>query len=134
MHALRSPDVRSAMLSCMSDLQCPATFVLLTPASLKSLDARGLRLAGVFVDANTHARTRLALDTLLAAHGCKLELAKLDASLPLVQQIEQLSDAYRGETLLLLAPESALCEALGCDDPPTRPVTVEVDSDGWNVL
>jgi hypothetical protein len=35
--------------------------------------------------------------------------------------------------LLLLVPERALCGALHRTDPPARPVTIAVDSDGWTV-
>jgi len=118
----------------MSDLQCPARFVLLTPGSLKALDARGLRLSALFVDASTQTQARAELERLVAAHGCRLELVDLHDPTALMRHIEQLADAYRGETVLLLAPERAVSGVLGCADRPARPVMIAVDSDGWNVL
>jgi hypothetical protein len=118
----------------MSDLQCPATFLLLTPESLPALDARGLRIAGVFMDASLGAETLAGALHVAAAHGCKVERLDLGERATLTREVEQLADSYRGETVLLLAPSSAVCAALHRAVPLTHPVVVAVDSDGWNVL
>ena len=118
----------------MSDLQCPATFVLLAPESLPALDAKTLRVAGVFVYGHINATVQAELQRVAAAHGCEVQQAGEAPDATLLSQIEALADVYRGETVLMLATSSAVCAALRRTSPPAQPVTLAVDNDGARVL
>lgn len=97
----------------MSDLQCPATVVLVAADVLARVGAAaivvGQHLAGTFdVD---------------VADGAALR-----------RRVDELADLYRGETILVVAPLDAICTALAVSGALDQPVTVAVDSDGWRVL
>lgn len=117
----------------MSDLQCPATFVLLAAETAHALDARMLRLAAVFADTTVGAAAQAEVARVAAAHGCMVQRAHMGDRAALAEQIEQLADGYRGETVLLLAPSAAICAALRRTGPLVQPAILAVDSDGWSV-
>lgn len=97
----------------MSDLQCPATVVLVAPGVLARVGAAaiaaGENLAGTF-DVNV-------------ADGATLR-----------QRVDELADLYRGETIVVVAPADAIRTALGAGGAVDQPVAVAVDSTGWRVL
>lgn len=79
----------------MSDLQCPARFVLRAEG-----DGRGS-------------------DAVLLADGDPW------------QQLEDLADLHRGETVVVVVPADRIDELPGMLRPPA---TVDVDADGWRVV
>src|SRR5262245_19314580 len=120
----------------MNDLQCPATVVLATHSLLVSgANASSLgitRCSGVFVAAALAADAGdLARATGLARQaGCRLEILDeaVDAT-TLTIAVDGLADLYRGETLLVIAPDDVLREMYGT----TQAIAVSIDSSGWIV-
>jgi hypothetical protein len=116
----------------MSDLQCPAVFMLLTPDTVSSSELREERLAGVFV-ASSVAREALVLEgaqRLALIHACPIEQTNIEDEDALIDRIEQLADVYRGETIALIAPSRAVCAVIECLEPPDEPVAIAVDGAG----
>jgi hypothetical protein len=116
------------MLSSMSDLQCPACIVLLTPESSARTTLGGQRLARVIVATGLQADASLA-----HAHGLELERARIDDGLALREQVAHLADLHRGECVAIIVPARALREALALAEAPAEPVTLVVDSDGMRI-
>jgi hypothetical protein len=124
----------------MSDLQCPAT-VLLVPrdscasgACARSFGAR--RLSGCFVDAAIAANPDelAAISRLAEGSNCPVEiLGALNDGASLAQTLEQLSDLYRGETIALVTTAAVIRSLSGSARLPTEPIAVAIDSSGWVV-
>ena len=95
----------------MSDLQCPATVVLVGSGRLEAEATRRV-LAG-------------------RAVAAVFDLAPPDGP-ALRRSVDDLSDLHRGETIVVVAAPRTIADALGM----TRDgqVVVAVDSDGWTVL
>jgi hypothetical protein len=124
----------------MSDLQCPATVLLVPLASCasgacaRSFDGR--RLSGYFVDASIAANPDelAAIRRLAEASNCPVEIVgALNDGTSLAQTLEQLSDLYRGETIALVTTAGVIRSLLGYAHLPTEPITVAIDSSGWVV-
>lgn len=125
----------------MSDLQCPATVLLvpgrvLDPGVLGS-SLSGRRLSGVFVvpsiveDPEAHATAR----HLAASGSCPIETMPgvVDAA-SLEAAVDDLSDLFRGETIAVVAPSTSIEAVLGLAGGESRPIAVAIDGDGWVVL
>jgi hypothetical protein len=116
----------------VSDLQCPAT-VLVLRGDLAVGELAGHRIAAVVA---TEARTAAA-ERLAGAVGAPVVRRELGGD-P-VAAIEELADLHRGETLLLVAgteiAEEVVTRALGravarvVQEQPL--VELAVDADGW---
>jgi len=119
----------------MSDLQCPARVVLATCDTLPQL-ASG-RYSGVFVaPAVESAASDLRAASELARHaGCEIQRLQdaIDGA-KLRRALNELSDVYRGETIVAVVPEAMLREVIGGARDCAKPVFVAIDSDGWTVL
>jgi hypothetical protein len=124
----------------MSDLQCPATVLLIARALLGSADVgprlADRRLAGLFMESSVAADPHaVAFVTRLAEQGDHpVEvLTSARDSTSLARAIDQLSDLYRGETIAVVAPDSTLRDLLAAAAAPTELVVVAIDSSGWRV-
>lgn len=108
----------------MSDLQCPATILLLTPETAAGSDLSEYRLALVV----------RAQD--LAAHSFSAETkgADIPNAQALATLIAELADQYRGEQVAILANAQTICDLLSRPMPPTAAIAIAVDSDGWRFL
>lgn len=92
----------------MTDLQCPATAVLVDDGSDRPSWLARLPVA-----------------------------ASLDVREPcdVVALVEETADRFRGETFVVAAPAAAIIAALGRRDlRGTVPIVVEVDSEGWRAV
>ena len=120
------------MMADMSDLQCPAVFVLLTPETVAGSRLADQRLAGVYVASGVAHEGQVLQDArkLADQHGCKVENADAEDEDSLLDRIEQLADVYRGETVALIAPSRAICAVIECLEPPDEPVAIAVDGNG----
>ena len=120
------------MLADMSDLQCPAVFVLLTPETVAGSELGDQRLAGVYVASSvaTVGRVLEHARRLADIHACSVENATIEDEDSLLDRLEQLADVYRGETVALIAPSRAICAVIECLEPPDEPVAIAVDGDG----
>jgi hypothetical protein len=120
----------------MSDLQCPAVFVLLTPQTVAGSELRDQRLAGVYVASSIAAEAGVLDDArrLAEVHACRVENTDIEDEDALLDRIEQLADIYRGETVALVAPSRAVCAVIECLEPPDEPVAIAVDGDGIRLL
>ena len=125
----------------MSDLQCPATVVLVTRSLLRAganMSQLGLtRCSGVCVAAAlaNDDTDRAAATGLASQAGCQLYVLDeaVDAA-TLTAAIDSLADLYRGETLLVIAPDAVLHGVHAATNDPTRPIAVAIDSSGWVAL
>jgi len=120
----------------MSDLQCPAIIVMLTPEALEHARANISRLSAVVAAASLEPGSRALgqVQRLAAGHGCQVERADLDDAAALSEHVEQLADLYRGETVAVIAPTAAVCAALRHTAAADRPIAIAVDSSGWKLL
>lgn len=118
----------------MSDLQCPARFVVLTPETAPACDLSGMRLALVVCACAADGTMHEALQRLAARHGCAIQAAELRDGAALATQISELADGYRGEQVAIIAGPEVVREALQLRAAPSEPIQLAVDSDGWNVL
>jgi hypothetical protein len=109
----------------MSDLQCAATFFLLTPETAAGSDLRAQRLALVIV-----------AETISAAisFSCETRSAVIADGAVLAARIAELADMYRGEQVAIVASAQVICEALHLPAPPKAAIALAVDSDGWQLL
>jgi hypothetical protein len=117
----------------VSDLQCPARVVLATSEVLPSL--AGERYSGVFVVAavasDPHA---LAAATAFAQQvNCELERIEAVDGQAFKRALDELSDVYRGEAIVAVAPLAMIREVVGRAADAAKPVHVEIDSSGWAV-
>lgn len=89
----------------VTDLQCPATAVLLDGAVPPPSWLARLPVAGRFDAADRRA---------------------------VVELVDGTADLYRGEAFVVSAPADAIGEALGSRGiTASAPIVIEVDSDGW---
>lgn len=124
----------------MSDLQCPARFLVLGPADPGSATTPGPRpdrllahLRGENVAAvYTSGRTPADGGALLLAEALGLRVTPVDGletvdlgAAPLRTVLDGLADRHRGETALVVGGH-------GSADPSVV-VMVEIDADGWRV-
>jgi len=123
-------------MSCVSDLQCPAIVLLFTPESIVAGDLGGRRLSGLVVASSIAAGSRAQIEAqrLANEHSCRVDSAEIASGQALVEQVDQLSDLYRGETIAIVATRETVRDALDRIDAPTEVVAVAVDSQGWNVI
>ena len=120
----------------MSDLQCPATIVLIPSASLGSSACNraleGHRLSGLFV---AEQAPPAAISNLAAANDLTIERVQTGSDRKGFRQaLEGLADAYRGEAIALVASGEALQLGLGLDAVLEEPVVLSVDSSGWTIV
>lgn len=108
----------------MSDLQCPATILLLTPETAAISDMRDYRLALVLM-----ARELAAI-----SFNTEVERADLPHAEALRAHIAELADSYRGEQVAIVVSAPAICELLRLPAAPVAAITLAVDSDGWQIL
>lgn len=114
----------------MSDLQCPATFlVVATAARAEAIPAPGPRLAAVYavpegaaVAATWAREAGLSVGALEAAGGTSYAAA-----------LAELADLHRGETVLVVLPDAAVDELAGAVHGAGPVLEVVVDADGWSV-
>lgn len=114
----------------MSDLQCPCTALLLRPVTAgrarqvaRAVEDR--RVARVFVDAadGTAAAARTVAEHL----GVVLEPFEEQTVGGAYAALEQISDAYRGETVLVVCD----MDRFGTAYAGVELAEIEVDGDGW---
>jgi hypothetical protein len=131
----------------MSDLQCPATFLVLAD---DPLDADERQLEGVADQLVAQLLGRRVAKVLASPSMPQLERAAriaerlgvtsepapgLDEGALFRQAVEDAADVYRGEAVLLIAPVEVVRAALGLATAPTpgEMVELQVDADGWLV-
>jgi hypothetical protein len=124
----------------MSDLQCPATVLLVPRELLASGDcARAFasrRLSGFFVDpvVAADAQELAAISGLAHASNCSVEIMKeLVDGASLTRALEELADVYRGETVAVVTTAKVIQTRLSFVDTPTEPIAIAIDSSGWSV-
>ena len=123
-----------------SDLQCPATVVLVPVEMLHAgasvLTAAGARYAGVFAagDVASDAGNFARVAALAQQVACRVEIlaAAVDAA-SIKEGMGDLADLYRGETIIVIARRVAIAEVLRWAGDVMRPVAVAIDSAGWVV-
>jgi len=123
----------------MSDLQCPATILLMARESIASggpviLEAR--HLSGVFVASAVAADPGgLAATARLAEEGAWRLTTMPDVSdgASLARAIEELADLHRGETVAVVATRDMIQDLLGEASVGEDPITIAVDGSGWFV-
>ena len=118
----------------MSDLQCPASFLVLGTggADRAAPDLRHARLAAVYAvspDADVAARI---------AHvaGLPVRLLEEPPGTTYPDGLDDLADLHRGETVVVvLRPGelASLAERGGLDPARDRVLQLAVDADGWTV-
>jgi hypothetical protein len=114
----------------MSDLQCPATFLVVAAAAAPGTAASpGLRLAAVYavpeggaVAAAWAAEAGLPVGTLEASGGTSYAAS-----------LVELADLHRGETVLVVLPDAAVDDLAGAGRGTSQVLEVVVDADGWSV-
>jgi hypothetical protein len=117
----------------MSDLQCPASVLLLAPDALSAGALLEKRLSLLVVASSEHT-AELAARALAADSGCPLRVVDLPDGPSVVRQVDELADLHRGETIAVVAAQGAIEAALGCSLAPAAAVTVAVDSSGWTLV
>jgi hypothetical protein len=108
----------------MSDLQCPATILLLTPETAAVSDLRAYRLALVVMAEGIAALS-------FSAETAAADITNAPA---LAAQIAELADLYRGEQVAIVANDRVICDLLHLPAPPKAAIVIAVDSDGWQLL
>lgn len=108
----------------MSDLQCPATILLLTPETAAASDLREYRLALVVT----------AIDLAALSFNAQTTGADIAHAPALATQIAELADSYRGEQVAIIVKDRVICDLLHLPAPPTAAIVIAVDSDGWQFL
>ena len=114
----------------MSDLQCPATFLVLGSAEPRALQGvSGTRLAAAYAVPEAQERVVAAL----GEAGPPVTALDLDGT-AYAAALEGLADLHRGETVLVVLPEDAAASLSGrADGVPGEVLEVAVDADGWSV-
>lgn len=124
----------------MSDLQCPATILLVARESIASgagpaiLGAR--YLSGVFVASAVAADPGgLADATRLADDGTwRLStMADVIDGPSLARAMEHLADLHRGETIAVVTTRAMIRDLLGDAPSLADPITVAIDGSSWSV-
>lgn len=117
----------------MSDLQCPATFLVLASGrGVEGSALRGSRLAAVYA---------LPVDDAVAAEVAEaagLRVSPLEAAGGASYRpvLAALADVHRGETVAVVLPDAAvagLTAAAGPPSPGDGALEVAIDGDGWSV-
>jgi hypothetical protein len=115
----------------VSDLQCPATFVIVPAGGPGSDIDGGVRLAALF--AGHGARVRDTAARLGAAHD--LPVSELDP--PAIDGYRSvltgLADLYRGETVAVVLDTDDVAELAAPGDGPADVFEITIDADGWVV-
>ena len=120
----------------MSDLQCPATFLVLGSAEPRALEGvSDARLSAAYAVPEAQARVADAL----GETGPPVTALDLDGT-TYVAALDGLADLHRGETVLVVLPEDAPAVLCGRADrvaaevlEVTEVLEVAVDADGWSV-
>ncbi len=124
----------------MSDLQCPATILLVARESIAAggrsplLAAR--HLSGVFVTSAVAADAGgLAAAARLADEGAwRLStMADVIDGASLARAMEDLADLHRGETIAVVTTRDMIQDLLGDAAALADPVAVAIDGSGWSV-
>jgi hypothetical protein len=121
----------------MSDLQCPATVLLVPREIIDSEECRralaGRRIFGFFVDAAVvnEPEADAAISGLAVASDCAVERvgALVDAA-SLSRALEELSDVYRGQCVVVVTAGKLIQARLGLARTPSALVEIAIDSDG----
>jgi hypothetical protein len=123
----------------MSDLQCPATILLIAREAIEDARRAILRtrhLSGLFVASAVAADPDgLAAATGLAEQGaCRLSTPDgvLDGASH-TTAMNHLADLHRGETIAVVATQRMIEDAVGNAGRPGEPITVAIDGSGWSV-
>jgi hypothetical protein len=114
----------------VSDLQCPATVILVAPEAVARASLAGRLIAGVFAAADLDDAARAAAGSLAEQAGCRLDEVEGAA---LREELEALADLHRGETLCVVARPESIAAALRRAGGEAGPVTLAIDSSGWRV-
>ena len=118
----------------MSDLQCPATFLVLGTggAARPAPELRQARLAAVYaVTPDADVAAWIAREA-----GLPVRPLEESAGTTYPDGLADLADLHRGETVVVVLPTravSALAERGGLDPARNRVIRVAVDADGWTV-
>jgi hypothetical protein len=120
----------------MSDLQCPATIVLIAGESIASdgvpAAVEGRHLSGVFV-ASAVAADPSGLARWADARGARLStMPGVEDAESLAAAIDDLSDLHRGETIAVVATRDLIEEMLGEARARAGAITIAVDESGWS--
>jgi hypothetical protein len=118
----------------VSDLQCPARVVLATSDVLPSLV--GERYSGVFAAAAVASDARALAAATAFAQQVNCELERIDAAVDapaFKRALDELSDVYRGEAIVAVAPLAMIREVVGRAADAAKPLFVEIDSSGWSL-
>jgi hypothetical protein len=119
----------------MSDLQCPATIVLIARESIASGGGAeilaGRQVSGVFVASAVEPSGLAAAG--LADERRLSTLPDVADAASLARAIEDLADLHRGETIAVVATRDMIQEMLGDAGVRTDPITIAVDDSGWSV-
>ncbi len=119
----------------MSDLQCPAKVVLAVHDRPPSL--AGQRFSGVFLapDVAADAEALAAASGFAEQANCAFDtLGDARDAASLVRTLQELSDVYRGETIVVLTSEAMLRDAIGRAADSAQPIVLSIDSSGWTVV
>ena len=126
--------------SLMSDLQCPATVLLIARESIASRGGPALigarQLSGVFVASSVAADpSGLAAAASLADQGGwrLTTMAEVGDGASLADAIEHLADLHRGETIAVVATQEMIQDVLGSASVSVDPITLAIDGSGWVV-
>jgi hypothetical protein len=124
----------------MSDLQCPATVLLVPSEIVDSEECRralaGRRILGFFVDAAAvnEPEGAAAISGLAGASDCPVEgIGPLVDAASFTRALEELADLYRGQCVVVVATARLIQARLGAGRTPIALFEVEIDSDGWVV-
>jgi hypothetical protein len=115
----------------MSDLQCPATIVLIARESIASGGGseilEGRHVAGAFVASAAAAGLAGGRTSRLST------LPDVADGASLARAIEDLADLHRGETIAVVATRDMIQDMLGDAGVRADSITIAVDDSGWVV-
>jgi hypothetical protein len=115
----------------VSDLQCPATFVIVPAGAPGSdLDA-GVRLAALF--AGDGVRVRDTAARLAATQGLAVSELEPPATGGYRAILTDLADLYRGETVAVVLDPDDVAEIVAPGGRPADVFVISIDADGWVV-
>jgi hypothetical protein len=130
----------STYLRRVSDMQCPATILLVAREAIATggkamLGAR--QLSGLFVASAVAADPGgLAAATSLADQGAwRLStMADVDDGASLARAMNHLADLHRGETIAVVASQDMIDDVVGNATAISgEPIAVAIDGSGWSV-
>lgn len=116
----------------MSDLQCPATFVIVPTGRAGETGSPDVgRVAAIFAGSGPEAAA--IARRLGATH--RLAIAPLDEDGPegYRRVLGDLSDSYRGETVVVVLDVEHVAELAADGGVRTGPLEVRINADGWAV-